>query len=265
MTSKQLNRKPKYQISDKCIILDFWQTIGHYSIVLIPLILSAIEIFYKLIDKTIFNPFSTSTKLLFLLASLIIGYFKWKELNYYEIEEFRSDKEFKESILATANKLNWNITELSSKKVKARGYNPWKSRDAQSITIERSNDRIRINSMNEIGLMSGPDFTMANKRNRNTFLHYYHHSNKIENLNRKVIQHLKAEEAKLENESEWSLVNTLKRIIAYLFCFAFIGIGLAIGQSDRISFIVLFLCLIGLSYIVFGLYVMWTKRNRASS
>jgi hypothetical protein len=251
--------------SDKRVILSTWQTIGHYSFMLVPLIFPAFELFYKLSGKPTVNSFSTTFQLICFLVSLAIGYFKWRELCCYLLEESRSDKEFENAVLASANKLNWRIDNFNNYKVDATSYNPWKSRDSQLIQIERQKSRILISSIIEPGFLSVPDFFGINRRNINTFLNYYNQSNTVENLNEKVIQHLKEEEEKIENEPEWNLKNTLKRLIAYLFCFGFLSLGIAIWNSDGFSFLVLFLCLLGLSYIIFDIYVIWTKRKKASS
>jgi hypothetical protein len=260
-----MKNKTAHIKSDKRVVLSNWQTIGHYSFMLVPLMFPAFELFYKLSGKTMVNSFSTTFQVICVLVSLTIGYFKWRELSYYLLEESRSDKEFENSVLASANKLKWRINNLDNSKVDATGYNPWKSRDSQLIQIERQKSKIQISSIIEPGFLSVPDFFGINKRNINTFLHYYYQSDKIEDLNEKVIQHLKDEEQKIENEPEWNFKNTLKRLIAYLFCFGFLGLGFAIWKSDGFSFIALFLCLLGLSYIVFDIYVIWTKRKRASS
>src|SRR6056297_2884231 len=90
--------------SDQRVILSTWQTIGHYSFMLVPLIFPAFELFYKLSGKTTVNSFSNTFQLICVLVSLVIGYFKWRELSYYLLEESRSDKEFENAVLASANK-----------------------------------------------------------------------------------------------------------------------------------------------------------------
>jgi hypothetical protein len=260
-----MKNRTLYTKSNKRVVLSIWQILGHYSFMLIPLILPSFELFYKLNGKTSVNTFSTSIQLIFVLASLVIGYFKWKELSYYLIEESRSDNEFESAVLASANKLNWIINNLDKSRAEAIGYNPWKSSDSQTIRIERQNNKILFNSMIEPGFFSVPDFFGVNRKNRDTFFYYYYHSNKVENLNEWVIEHLKNEEEKIENESERNLKNTIKRVIAYIFCLGFLSLGIAILKSDGISFLVFFLCLLGLSYIVFDIYIMWTKRKKASS
>ncbi len=226
--------------SDKRVILSTWQTIGHYSFMLVPLIFPALELFNKLSGKTTVNSFSITFQLICVLVSLAIGYFKWRELFYYSLEESRTDKEFENAVLASANKLNWRIDKLNNSNVYAIAIKPWKSRDSQLIQISRQKSKIQISSINEPGFLTIPDVFGTNKRNINTFLHYCYHSNKIENLNEKVIQHLKDEEQKIENEPEWNFKNTLKRLIAYLFCLGFLSLGIAFWISDGFSFLVLF-------------------------
>lgn len=248
--------------SDKRVILSFWQTLGHYSFMLVPLMFPAFELFYKMSGKTAIDAFSNTANVLFVIASLIIGFFKWRELNYYELEVSRSDGEFENAVLATANKLNWRINFFDNNKADAIGYNPWKSRDFQSIKIERYKSKVMINSMIEPDFISVPDFFGINRTNRNTFFQYYDNSIKIENLNEKIIQQLKDAEEKVENEPEWNLKNTLKRIIAYIFSFGFWALGIAIWKHEGSMIALILFGLIGSSYILFDVYVMWVKKRR---
>lgn len=259
-------KKNRHHIkSDKRVALNFRQKLGHYSFVLVPLMIPTFELLFRLSGKTAVNTFSTRIQLLFILLSIIIGIFKWRELSYYEINEPRSDKEFEHAVLATANKLNWRIDVFNKNQVIATAYNPWKSRDAQTIIIERKPNKVLINSMMQLSFITVPDFLRVNKLNRNTFLNYYHHSNKIENLNDKVIQELKEQEDKLENEPEWNLKNTIKRIIAYIICLGFLGIALATWKYEGFNLAVVLFGIIGSSYILIDLYVMWTKSGNADS
>ncbi len=257
-----MNKKSYHKKSEKRIVLSIWQTLGHYSFMLVPLMFPAFELFYKLSGKTAINTFSNTANILFVLAGLTIGFFKWRELYYYELDVSRTDSEFENAVLATANKLNWRINSFENNKADATGYNPWKSRDFQSIKIERLKSKVMINSMIEPDFISVPDFFGINRTNRNTFFQYYDNSNKIENLNEKVIQQLKDAEEKVENEPEWNLKNTLKRIIAYIFSFGFWALGIAIWKHEGSIIALIFFGLIGSSYILFDVYVMWVKRRR---
>lgn len=254
-----------FRKSKKRIVLSFWQTMQHYSFVLIPLFIIGIDLYYKLSDKSTVNSFAPTTQLIFVFISLIIGYFKWRELSYYELDVSRTDSQFENAVLATSNKLNWIVNTLNNSNAEAISRDPWKSSDNQSIKIIRLSNKVMINSMTEPNIISAPDLFGLNMKNRNTFLHYYYVSNKVENLNEEVIRNLKDEEEKIENKSEWNMKNTLRRIALYTLCFGFIGIGWAIWKYEGFNFMVLLCLIIGISYIAIDMYILWTKMKKAKS
>lgn len=254
-----------FRKSKKRIVLSFWETMQHYSFVLIPLFIPGIALYYKLSDKSTVNSFAPTTQLIFVFISLLIGYIKWRELNYYELDESRTDSEFENAVLATANKINWIVNTLNNNNAEAISRDPWKSSDFQSIKIIRLSNKVMINSMTEPNIISVPDLFGLNMKNRNTFLHYYYISNKVENLNEEVIRYLKGEEERIENEPEWNMKNTLRRIALYILCLGFMGIGLAIWKYDEFNFGVLLCLIIGISYIAIDIYILWTKKIKAKS
>lgn len=251
--------------SDKRVTLSFWQTVGHYSFMLVPLMFPAFELYYMLSGNPAVNTFSPRTYIVFVLVSLAIGIFKWRELTYYELREQRSDKEFKNAVLAAANKLNWQIDYFKKNEVVATGYKPWRSRDPQTIRIEKRHNKVLVSSMMELGILSVPDFFGVNRLNRKTFLSYYFESNKVEKLNEEVIQQLKEEEERVENESELSPKNTLRRIIAYMFSLAFLALGIALWKYGESTLALVIFGLLGLSYIVLDICVLLMKRRKANS
>ncbi len=259
-----MNKNIPHTKSDKRVTLSFWQTLGHYSFMLVPLMIPALEIYYKLIGKTAVNSFSIITNLIFVVLSLIIGYLKWQELAYYQLNEKRTDEEFENAVFASANRLKWKITNLKNNVVEAIAFNRWKNRDPQKITIKREENSILINSMIEPGFLSVPDFLGINKKNRSTFLHYYQYSNKLKDLNEKVVNRLKDEEGQFENEPEWGFKNTFKRIIAYLFSLAFLSLAIAIYKFDGFIPVVPILGLIGSIYIILDVFLL-IKKWKASS
>lgn len=226
---------------------------------LIPLIFPGFEVFYNLSSKTTGNTFSTSTHLIFIGLSLLVAYLKRKELNFIQLNEKRTNKEFENAVLATANKLSWNIINFNDSLVEANAFNTWKSRDPQRITIVRKANKVLINSMFEPGFPSVPDLWGINKKNELTFLHYYQQSNNDKKLNERVIQNLKDEEDRIENEPEWSPKNSLKRIIAYIFSLSFLALGITIWKEDGFNLVVVLFGIIGSVYVIFDLYVMWKK------
>jgi len=73
------------------------------------------------------------------------------------------------------------------------------------------------------------------------------------------------ENIEIENEPEWSLKNTLKRLIAYVFSFGFLAMAIAIWRNGGFRFSILLLIIFGSFYIVFDVYVMWSKRTNSSA
>ncbi|MFT6810822.1 MAG: hypothetical protein ACJA01_004067 [Saprospiraceae bacterium] len=241
------------------IELSTTQYIGHYSFMLVPLIFPAFELFYKLRGDNMVNTFSTTTQIVFAFLSLLIGYFKWRELRYHEIIAERTDEEFKNSVLAASNRLNWSITKLDGKFAEAIGYNMWKSRDPQKITILRKANKVSINSIIEPGFFSVPDFFGINKTNRVSFINYYRKSNTVKDINKIALHEIKEEELRIENEPEWTLKNTLKRLVAYLFSLIFLASAIAIYRYEGFTAAVPIFAIIGIVYVVFDIYVLYKK------
>lgn len=238
------------------------QYLGHYSFMLVPLILPGMDLFFKIRGEVAVNSFSATTHLICISLSLVIGYFKWKELKFYEVKGYRTDEEFESAIFATSNKLKWNIIELENNYVEALNLNAGLSLDYQKITILRHKNKVWINSIIDPGLFSTNDIFGFNRRNRSTFIKHYHHSNLKEDINERVIQELIAEEARIENEPEWNIKNTLKRLVIYLFSFVFIVIAIAIYKYDGFHWSVPIFVVIGSFYIVLDIYVLIIKKRK---
>lgn len=252
----------QYITSNNRIKLSTLQYLGHYSFMLVPLILPGIEFFFKLRGEVVMNPYSTITHLICISLSLVIGYFKWKELKFYEVKDYRTDKEFECAILATANKLEWIIIKLENNYVEALNLNAGLSLDYQKITILRHKNRVWINSIIDPGLFSTNDIFGFNRRNRSTFVKYYHQSNLEKDINERVIQELIAEKARIENEPEWNIKNTLKRLVIYVFSLVFIIIAIAIYKYNGFHWSVLIFGVFGLFYIVLDIYILIIKKRK---
>lgn len=246
--------------SDKRVVLSFWQSIGHYSFVLIPQIPLMFEVYALITGDSFSNTFSISTYIFLGVVSILIGYLKWNELHYYEFNEGRNDDEFENAVLAASNKQRWGILEVNNKKVDAI-INDYR-RNLQKIKIERDSGKVLINIISDVFFLEPPDLFGANKKIRNNFLHYYIKSNTVENLNEKVIQELETERKRKENESEWTLKNILRRIIAYLVSYAFIAVAMFIMSFEGPTLLVLFFLILGFYYLVVDAYFIFTKNKK---
>lgn len=253
MDNSSLNKKV-----DQRIKLTLNQTLFHYSFMLVPLFVIAYEFYYKLSGNTIVNEFSGTAKLVLIVLSLIIGYLKWRELLYSQLNVKRTTKQFEKAVLASANKMNWNITNFENNIVEATASRKW-IRGILKIIIRRESDSVLINSRTDSRLISPPDLFGANKTHTSTFLHYYQISNTVKDLKENVIKDVNDEEVQILKEPEWNFKNTLKRLIAYLFSLGFLGIGLATWHYDGFSFYALLFSALGCSYVLLDIYVMWVK------
>ena len=234
-------------------------TIGHYSFALAPLMIPGMELYFKLNQIQNIHSFSSTTLLICFILSGIIIYLKWKELIIERIYQSRTDEEFNDAVLATANKLNWIIKDLNDCEMIATASNSWKSRSWSNIKINRQHNYVEVSSIFD-PFLSLPDFFGSNKKNRQTFLHNYLLSNQESSLNEKVIQQLNEEKERLENEPEWSFKNTLKRIVIYLFIFILLAVCVII-LLDGFNFIVIPIGILCLGYLIMD-WMMIIKKMR---
>lgn|GEM_PF-3539257 len=247
------------------ITLNPLQYLFHFSFALLPLIFPSLELYYRINNIEKVNSFPLIVHVVAIGLSLIIFYLKWREIKIDRIYESRTDEEFKLSVLATANKLKWDINELQKYKVIATATDSW-SRYSQKITINRTKHYVEISSLMDPYFLSVPVFFGVNKNTKTIFFDFYIRSKTEKDINDKVIQDLKDEEYRIENEPEWNLKNSLKRIIAYVFCSVFIFISAITLLLEELTFLEIIIGsisgLVGISYIIFDIYVIIKKRDR---
>lgn len=235
------------------------KSLSHYSFALLPLLFPIMDVYDLLFDPDMGESLFGRGVLFFTILSVVIAVIKWRELKFRYFKGQLTDKQFENAVYATANKLNWNITEIDKDHVVAEAHDLWKSRDPQLITIVRTKNSVAINSMMDSFLISIPDLFGVNRTNEFTFLTNLKRTKKEEDLNDVVIKELKDEEERIENDPEWSFKNVLKRIIAYIFSFAFFAFGVALWVYDGFSFMVIPLLILGSFYVILDIYVIVKK------
>lgn len=235
-------------------------TIGHYSFALAPLMIPGMELYFKLNHIQNIHSFSNTTLLICFILSGIIIYLKRKELIIERIYRSRTDEEFNDAVLATANKLNWIIKDLSDYEMVATAPNSWRSRSWSDIKINRQHNYVEVSSTFD-PFLSLPDFFGSNKKNRQTFLHNYLLSNQGSSLNEKVIKQLNEEKERFENEPEWSFKNSLKRIVIYLFIFILLAVCVII-LLNGFNFIVIPIGVLCLGYLIMDWMTIIKKMRR---
>ena len=257
-----MKQSTEHRIEKRRIHLTPLQTIGHYSFALFPLLFPAMDLYFQVTDKHVVNSFSSLANFICVGLSVLIIVLKHKELISERIYDSRTDEQFKDAVFATANTMKWNIMEFDHKKLKAIATNGWIGRDYSIISVVRVTKYVEVQSNFDM-IMSLPDVFGINKKHRRVFLNNYILSSEVNDLNDRAINDIKRKEQAVENDSEWSLKNTLKRIIAYVFSLAFLSLGIFLWKYDGFSLVVPILIVLGTFYIVFDLYVMYTKVKNA--
>ena len=259
-----MNNVTQHRIEKVRIELTLIQYMGHYSIALLPLMIPAMELYFHVNDIQAINSFSNLAIGICFVISGVLLYFKHRELIKERLYESRTNEEFKDAVFATANKMKWIIEEFEQDRLKATATNYWRTGSWSSIAIKREPKYVEIKSIFTL-FLSAPDIFGTNKQHRRAFLRNYILSNQINDLNDRVISEINRKEQEIENEPEWNLKNTLKRIIAYVFSLAFLSLGIAAWKYDGFTLMVPILIIVGTFYIILDLYVMYTKMKKASS
>lgn len=222
-----MNSKLKYINVNGRIVLPPFKIFSHYSIALLTLVFPVMDLYDLFFNSDIKESLLGRGTFIFASFSILIAIFKWRELKFQFFNGQLTDKQFENAVYATANMLNWKISEIDKEYVVAEAHDYWMSRDPQLITIIRTNNSIAVNSMIDAFLFSVPDLFGVNRTSENTFLTNLKRAQEEVNLNDVIIKELKDEEERIENEPEWSFKNILKRMSLYfqpcLFCF---GIGI---------------------------------------
>ena len=225
----------------------------------------AFELSYYIKGERPVQSFSNEFYIFVFIVSLIIIFSKYRELKFETFEIKRTSNEFMKSVYAASRKLGWGIIVCKENYIEAECYNVWRSRGWQKICIIRNDDGIAINSMIEPTFLAVPDFFGANKLNKKTFIEIYSRSNLVEDIFEVVSNEIKQEEQRIENEPEWNLKNSAKRIVAYVICLVLLALG-AVSIFENEILLGLIPSAIAIAYLALDFYILFKKRrNKASS
>lgn len=204
--------------------LSFFQTVSHYSIVFLFVIIwsftlnSLIEIY---ITKTYSGLRSADELILFglpfLVGAIVFYFIQRARLNFYELTIKFSDDEFEEALNRTAKELKWKIKTHQKKYIRAIRPSNWTGSWGEMITIIIDGDRILLNSICDPDNIASVVSYGWNKKNLKTF---------AANL-KDTVNHIPIKQPTTPPipENEWTLKNTVIRIITYPFCIFLIGLG----------------------------------------
>jgi len=241
--------------SKEAIQLSSYQYLMHFGIALFPLIFPAVHVFNKLGGVEVVNESSTQFLLGTVVVSILLAYGRWRDLRFYELSVSRTSEEFAQAVLSCEKKLYWVLIKFDDQNVEAITQQTFTQASASSrILIKRKSDKVLF--------YSDDVFLGFNKRQARTFFNYYLRAGNVQNLEAKVEAEIIKEEYQEDNEAEWNLKNTLKRVVAYLFSFVFIAIGVIIVVAENFHVMCLLFFAIGLAYPLLDIYVLLKKSGK---
>jgi hypothetical protein len=207
----------------KRMLLSRWQTIDHYFIVLIIMLIPGFTLFslFEIYIAGTYKGVRTANELIstawpWIIPAIVFFFLQKRRLIFREVRIEYSDQEFKEAIDRTAKEYEWQI-ELNNRNV-FKAYRPWNWSGSwgEMITIIKDKDQLLMNSICDPNKLSSVASFGWNRRNIDTFL-----KNLID-VKKGIPVQVKEEQP----EKEWTLKKVIIRLLAYPFCLFLIGFGL---------------------------------------
>lgn len=209
MTAREINQS----IASMKVYLNKGERIEHWGnfiFLLIPIILFGFMTIYAPIQNGEISIFGFIPVRLFvlLLRHKLIS----PKLDVYKSN--LSSEQFKESNKAAAKLNGWIISSNRKDYFSAiKGVNhQW---DGMRITAILKNEKLYLNSMVNPSMNSNPFSFGLNKKNKLKLIHQYQSVLKGNNVIEIANTEIEKREEAFWNESEWTFVNTIKRIIGY--------------------------------------------------
>lgn len=258
MTATEINKaisnmKIHFTKSEK---IEYW-----INLVLILIFIGLIS-YVKIVDDFKNQNLSFFTIFIFGLIILLIRHkVLGRKLTGYKSK--LSSDDFKKANKATSDLNNWIILSNSDNYFSAIGESGWHL-DGIKITALHKEGKLYLNSIETPSIRSSPITFGKKKRMKLKLIGQYQSIIKGINVSEEANKEIKRREEEFWNESEWTLSNSIKRIVLYSLSIPFIILAIWI-MSKGISkhfFVGLGLISICGTYIYFDLKVIIEKRKR---
>ena len=246
-----------------CLKLNIWQSFTHYSVCSIPILLSGLTI-YKILKYHLWQTYNETVSVkelwvtlgIAIVVTIILFFWQKKALNFKEYSSSYSDKEFKEALNRTIQKLEWRILSNTSNIVQAYRPSNWTGSWGELITIVQGKDKVYFNSICDPDARASITSYGWNKKNRTTF---YEH---LSNVKNGIPLQPEAE------ESEWSLKGILRTVVQYTMAVLFIVFWI-LSMVKKADFSAVIVFSIGafwaLVYLVSDILILVKIRKRKSN
>lgn len=193
----------------------------------------------------------------FIIASVLFAILQFRRLYFKEYIVTYTDEQFQEAVSRTVKELEWIIANNNKTFFRAYRPNNWTGSWGEMITIIKVNDCLLINSICDPEKPSSITSYGWNRRNIKAFL-----SNLSDVLNNKPAV------AKSEKViKEWSIKNTLFRLLTYPLCFFLIALSIymiVISASFKSMIYGLIIMSIAITYLYTDIKVLITRKQKSN-
>lgn len=188
---------------------------------------------------------------LFIGLSIFLYWQNWKSLFFQEYKATMTDKQFKRAIKVTAKELNWQISTLEKNYAEAIRSQETFGNGGEKITIKKTAHKVLINSIGDPELLRKGYSRKRNKENLQSFLINAANIIKGKDAEGIVATKLKKEQEAFWEESEWTIKNSLMRVLGYGFVLIFLLAGVLLVYEGIFEGIIP----IGLSLAISWVYI----------
>lgn len=255
--------KPFYKTEKHLVLkLTFWQYVTHYTVCVLPLLVFGLTL-YKLAEFYIFDTYTGVIKpkemwvTLGITFALFLIILSWQRnrLKFIEHSIKVEPDVFLEAVERTAKTLEWHVISVNEEWVQAKRNGFWSGSWGELITIQRDENRLRINSICDPDRRASITSYGWNKKNVKALLQ------NIQEVNQGIPYHPEKE------EPEWTLKNTFARIIKYAFSIFFISLFFILFSELEMASKILFgfIALLSSAYLILDIVVLIKKRTQKNT
>jgi len=253
-----MKRIVEEQFNSGRVRLTLWETFSYYLAVL-PILMFTPILWMEEVYSNTGNDFPYG-----IVATIgIMLFFIYRQYSLLRFKKYaikHTADQFKEAAKATAIDLKWDIETLDDSQLKANRNDLSWSWVGTRITIIRTDVKIYENSIVEPAIGAHP-FTFGRAaRNLNQFNTNLLQAVEGENVLQNAELVAKKAKEDFENEPEWNLKNTFKRVIIYFVIVLLLGVSF-MGLRDQFHPLFVLVLVICIGYLVMDIFIL-IKKNK---
>src|SRR5690606_7351299 len=161
----------------KRLKLSRWQTLEHYFVVILFLLISCFSLFslFEIYITKTYDGVRSANELItaalpMVVLAIVLYFIQKRRLRFREIRIEYTDQELREAVQRTASEYEWNVKRNNKNVCRAYRSSNWTGSWGEMITIIKDRDRLLLNSICDPNQWSSITSYGWNKRNINSFL-----------------------------------------------------------------------------------------------